>query len=67
MSVCTIDTNVPDMIRYELNEAILQIKDHLYNKFKFDLIGGTFYFKYDKNDDLYLNFVAGMKVHDLNL
>ena len=25
----TIDLNIPDVIRFELNEAIIQIRDHL--------------------------------------
>ena len=66
ISVCTVDTNIPDFIRLELNEALLQIKDHLYKSYQYDMVGGTFYFKYDKNDDLYLTFVAGLKVFDLS-
>ena len=30
------------------------------------MTGGTFYFKYDKNDDLYLTYAAGLKVFDVS-
>lgn len=59
---CTIDLNIPDVIRLELNEAILQIRDHLQKVAKIVLEKATFYFKYDKNDQLYLTFVTGIQV-----
>ena len=65
-SLCQIDMNIPEVISAELNESILQIKDHLYHECNIRLAKGTFYFKYDKNDSLYLIYAAGLQAQNLN-
>ena len=57
---CSVDSNVPDMIHLDINSAIMEIKDHLAYKCKINLKNATFYFKYDKNDHLYLTNVCGI-------
>ena len=65
-SVCQIDVNIPEVISSELNDSILQIKDHLYHECHIKLTRGTFYFKYDKHDSLYLIHAAGLQAQSLN-
>lgn len=57
---CSIDSKVPDVLHSEINEAIIQIRDHLSNECKIKLKSATFYFKYDKTDNLYLIYSAGI-------
>jgi len=57
---CTLDSNVPDVIHIGLSDAIRQIKDHLSTACKIELKNATFYFKFDKNDKLYLKYAAGI-------
>ena len=66
IACCAVDTNVPDILHIELNEAILQIKDHIYNIAKVELKSGTFYFKFDKADKLYLVHAAGIQASCVN-
>jgi len=65
-SVCQIDVNIPEVIAAELNESVLQIKDHLYHECNIKLTKGSFYFKYDKNDSLYLIYAAGLQAQNLH-
>jgi len=65
-SVCQIDVNIPEVISAELNESILQIKDHLYHECNIKLTKGAFYFKYDKNDSLYLVYAAGLQAQNID-
>lgn len=58
---CTLDSEVPEVIYQELLYAITQIKDHLLNECNIVLKEATFYFKFDKKDNLYLTFAAGIK------
>ena len=62
---CAVDSNVPDIIHAEINEAIMQIKDHLLNVTKVELKNGTFYFKFNKKDKLYLIYAAGIQAVSL--
>jgi hypothetical protein len=58
---CSVDSNVPDIIHLDINTAIMEIKVHLAQKCSIDLKNATFYFKYDKNDTLYLINVCGIQ------
>ena len=60
LACCQIDTEVPDIIHTEINDAIAQIRDHLTTECEINLKNGTFYFKYDKKDKLYLIYSAGI-------
>jgi hypothetical protein len=60
-SCCTLDSDVPHIIQEEILAAITQIEDHLINECGIILSEGTFYFKFDKKDNLYLTFVAGLR------
>jgi len=44
----------------------MQIKDHLYHECNIKVMKGTFYFKYDKHDHLYLIHAAGLQAQNLN-
>ena len=65
-TVCQIDVDIPDVIAAELKECIMQMKDHLYHECNIQLMKGTFYFKYDKHDHLYLIHAAGLQAQNLN-
>jgi len=58
---CTLDSDVPYIIHEEILAAITQIEVHLLNDCGIVLSEGTFYFKFDKKDILYLTFVAGLR------
>ena len=60
-SCCTLDNDVPLIIHEEILAAITQIQMHLSNECGIVLSEATFYFKFDKKDNLYLTFVAGLK------
>jgi len=60
-SCCTLDSDVPHIIHEEIFAAIKQIEIHLLNECGIILSEGTFYFKFDKKDNLYLTFVAGLR------
>ena len=65
-SCCVIDSNIPDILHVSLNEAIIKIRDTLQKTSNIDLKNGTFYFKVDKNDKLYLVYACGIQAEDRN-
>ena len=42
------------------------MREHLHDECKISLKNGTFYFKYDKKDKLYLIYSAGIQAIALN-
>jgi len=63
---CSVDSNVPDQLHKEINFCILQIRDHLSAASGIALKQGTFFFKYDKADHLYLVYAGGLNASKVN-
>jgi len=63
---CKIDSQIPDVLHREINTCIEQIRDHLHVASDIVLKTGTFYFKYDKADKLYLIYAGGLNACKIN-
>ena len=50
----------------DINNCLKQISDHLLENQKTQLLGGNFYFKIDKTDNLVLLFATNIKIDKVN-